>query len=83
MIQQPITGIAPPVVASPVAPGLGIDAGGVRLPTSQLASVEAPEIEVAEERPITRAGSEKAGNTFLPKPVAPVVPVRPRKQARH
>ena len=54
------------------------------MPVTQLASVEAPH-DIADERPVTRAGSEEEGNAFLPEevPVAPVVPVRPRKQARY
>jgi hypothetical protein len=67
----------------PIAPGLAVADTGVRMPGTQLASFEAP--TVADQRPISRVGSEKTGNTFLevPKPKAPVVPVYRRKQARH
>jgi hypothetical protein len=50
-----------------------------------------PVIQVAEaspivqEQPISRAGSTAGVSAFLPgdTPTAPVVPVYPRKQARH
>jgi hypothetical protein len=50
-----------------------------------------PEVEVSavtpslDERPIVRAGTAPGVNAFLPSaaPVAPVVPIHPRKQSRH
>jgi hypothetical protein len=54
------------------------------MPSTQLASLEAP-LTVADEAEVSRAGTEKQGSAFLPEdvPKAPVVPVYPRKQARH
>jgi hypothetical protein len=40
----------------------------------------------AEERPIPQAGSNTGANTVAPAkpaPAKPIVPVHPRKQARH
>jgi hypothetical protein len=51
------------------------------MPATQLASL-APE-QVAEERPVSRVGTPEQGSAFLPTVPAPVVPVHPRKQARH
>jgi hypothetical protein len=50
-----------------------------------------PSIQVADagpivdEQPISRVGSDAGVNGFLPgdTPIAPVVPVYPRKPARH
>lgn len=74
----------PPVVVG-LIPGvqLAVIGGGVRMPPIQIAAAQ-PE----EELPIERAGSAPGRNAFLPaapRPVvpAPVVPVYPRKQARH
>jgi hypothetical protein len=74
----------PAVIASPVAPGLAVAAGGIRMPETQLASLQAPDV-LADDLPVSRVGSEREGSAFLPTeaPVAPVVPVYPRKQARH
>jgi hypothetical protein len=81
--------IAPPISTPPavlaLAPGLqlAVLGGGVRMPPVPLAAAPAE-----EERPINRTGSTPGQNAFLPaapKPAkpAPVVPVYPRKQARH
>jgi hypothetical protein len=70
-------------VAAPLALQLAVVGGGVRMPTLQLATIE------ELERPIERASSDVGENAFLPaaQPVqqapTPVVPVYPRKQARH
>jgi hypothetical protein len=85
-VASPLVGIAPGSVAAPAGLQLAVIAGGVRLPTFDVAQA-AP----VDERPIARAGSEAGESAFLPaeiKPVAPtrpapVVPVYPRKQARH
>jgi filamentous hemagglutinin family protein len=74
-IQQPITGIMPAPVGIPVAPGLDVAAGGVRMPVTQLASVEAPR-PVVEERPIEEVPE-------VPEVPVPEVPNYPPKQARH
>jgi len=75
-----------PISAQPVAgPANGLQlvviGGGVRMPAIQAARAEA----IEDKRPVSRAGSEVGENAFLPTPapVAPVVPVYPRKQARH
>jgi filamentous hemagglutinin family protein len=79
---------APPISTPPavfaLAPGLqlAVVGGGVRMPPVPLAAAQ------PEEVPIKRAGSTPGPNAFLPaapKPAqpAPVVPVYPRKQARH
>ena len=70
--------IAGPVVAAPSAAGPGTPQlalldGGVRMPVVQEARREAAE-ELAENRPVARPA---------PTPARPVVPVYPRKQARH
>jgi hypothetical protein len=71
------------VLAVSVAPGLSVAGNGVRMPTTQLASLEAPQ-HVADQRPVERVGSERVGSTFLETaPRAPTVPVYKRKQARH
>jgi len=75
------------LVAAPAGLQLAVIAGGVRLPTFEVAQA-AP---VIDERPISRAGSKVGENAFLPAPVkpavpkapAPIVPVYPAKQARH
>jgi len=74
----------PAVTASPVAPALAITAGGIRMPEAQLASLQAPDV-LADDRPVSRVGSEREGSAYLPRkvPQAPVVPVYPQKQARH
>jgi filamentous hemagglutinin family protein len=87
--QPPAPGslIAPPISTPPVVIGavpglaLAVIGGGVRMPPVQLAA--AP---VAEERPVRRAGSAPGPNAFLPSkavPAKPIVPMHPRKQARH
>jgi len=62
---------------------LSVLAGGVRMPAIQVAD-SAP---ATEELPISRAGSDVGVSAFLPEmveaPARPVVPVYPRKQARH
>jgi hypothetical protein len=79
--------IAPPIWTPPVViaavPGLalGVIGGGVRMPPVQLAAAPA-----AEERPIRQTGSAPAPEVSVPSKAAPatsVVPVHPRKQARH
>jgi hypothetical protein len=71
------------VVAAPVGPQIAVIDGGVTMPTVQLAEIE------EAERPIERISSDLGENAFLPvaQPVqqAPslVIPVYPRKQARH
>jgi len=75
------------LVAAPAGLQLAVIAGGVRLPAFEVAQA-AP---VIDERPISRAGSKVGESAFLPAQVkptapkapAPVVPVYPRKQARH
>ena len=68
-------------MAAPQIPQLTLVAEGVRAPGAQLSSLARPAVQVAEDdRPIGRAGSERAGSAFLP---APAVPVYPPKQARH
>lgn len=87
LIANPLIGVTPAIVAAPAGPQFAVLSGGVRLPTFAVAQA-AP---VAEDRPISRAGSEAGTSAFLPKAVkpaaprapAPVVPVYPRKQARH
>jgi hypothetical protein len=71
------------VMASPVAPGLAVAGNGIRMPATQLASLQAP--IVADQRPVSRVGSDKVGSTFLESetPKAPAVPVYRRKQARN
>jgi len=83
-IASPLLGIVSGVVAAPAALQLAVIAGGVRLPAFEVAQA-AP---VIDERPISRAGSKVGESAFLPAQVkpkapAPVVPVYPRKQARH
>lgn len=86
-VANPLIGLAPGLVAAPAGLQLAVIDGGLRLPVIQVADA-AP---VVEERPIRRAGSEVGENAFLPtavkpvapKPAAPVVPVYPRKPARH
>jgi hypothetical protein len=73
------------------APGLALAvlAGGVRMPAIPVAAAPAEEQlaeeQLAENQPIDRAGSAPGPNAFLPAPLQPrpVVPVYPRKQARH
>jgi len=80
--------IGAPILALPVSgtPGnlIAIVGGGVRMPLIPEARADAVK-ELEDKRPIERAGSDAGANAFLPKPnpVAPVVPVYPRKQARH
>jgi hypothetical protein len=60
---------------------LAVIAGGVRMPAVPLAAAQP-----AEELPISRTGNTPGPNALLPArpaPVAPAVPVYPRKQARH
>ena len=83
-VQQQITQGAAPIVPAAFPTGLTIVAGGVRISSPQLASLEAPlPLEVKDERSVTRQGSKTQGSAFLPTAPAPVVPVYPRKQARH
>jgi hypothetical protein len=62
------------LVAAQLAPQLAVIGSGVRMPTLQLAQIEEADVEenatVAVAQPVQRAPS-------------PVVPVYPRKQARH
>ena len=67
------------VLASGVVDGLDVASGGVRMPTSELASLRMPQTVV--EQPVTRTGNPVVGNAFLP--TLPSVPVYRRKQARH
>jgi filamentous hemagglutinin family protein len=81
---SPLVGLAPVEGAPPPVPQLTVIGGGITMPTVQLASTEAPSVELAEERPITRAGSDAGESAFLPAPIPrPIVPVYPRKQARY
>jgi hypothetical protein len=78
LMQAPVV-----LIAAPAAPQLAVIGGGVRMPTLQLAEIE------EADRPIDRASSDVGENAFLPvaQPVqrapSPIVPVYPRKQARH
>lgn len=63
------------LVALPVGPGIAVAGNGVRMPPTQLASVEVPVI--LEQPPVERPIIERE----VPK--APVVPVYRRKQARY
>ena len=75
------------MVAAPAALQFAVIDGGVRLPAFE----EAQAPPVIDEGPIRRAGSKVGESAFLPaqtkptapKAPAPVVPVYPRKQARH
>jgi hypothetical protein len=70
-----------PVVAAPVSLTLAVMGGGVQMPPVEVAAAPAE-----EERPIRRAGNAPGRNAFAPTkpaPQKPIVPVRPRKQARH
>jgi hypothetical protein len=75
-MQAPVT-----LIAAPLAPQLSVVDGGVRMPTLQLAEIE------EADRPIEDMVSDVAENLPVAAPVqrAPslVVPVYPRKQARH
>jgi hypothetical protein len=83
--------LAPPISTPPVVVGavpglaLAVIGGGVRMPPVQLAAAQPLPETAVEERPINRAGSTPGKNAFLPSKPAPrpVVPVHPRKQARH
>jgi hypothetical protein len=68
------------VVAVPAGLQLAVVGGGVTMPTIELAS-----LSPSDERPISRTAGTPGVNAFLPSkaPVVPVVPVYPRKQARH
>jgi len=72
VIANPLLGIVPGLVAAPAALQFAVIDGGVRLP-----AFEAAQAEVIEKRP--------APIIERPEPTAPapVVPVYPRKQARH
>jgi hypothetical protein len=74
--------VIPPLVLGPLPNlDLAVVNGGVRMPAIQIAETPA-----AEELPVRRAGSAPGRNAFLPdkpSPAKAVVPVRPRKQARH
>jgi hypothetical protein len=79
--------IAPPITTPPLVVGgtpglqLAVIGGGVRMPPVILA-----EAQPLEEQPISRAASPVGPNAFLPAkpaPAVPVVPIYPRKQARH
>jgi len=64
-------------------PGLALAVvdGGVRMPVVEIAAAPA-----TDDRRVRRAGSKPGQNAFLPaKPSVdkPIVPVYPRKQARH
>jgi hypothetical protein len=78
LMQAPVV-----LVAAPLLPQLAVIGGGIRMPTPQLAELE------EADRPIDRASSDVGENAFLPvaQPVqrapSPVLPVYPRKQARH
>tara|TARA_R110000782_G_scaffold270188_2_gene369843 strand:+ start:166 stop:408 length:243 start_codon:yes stop_codon:yes gene_type:complete len=72
-----------------VAPGLAITEGGLRMPETQLAALQAPNV-LAAERPISPVISEREGSAFVPvapnapsAPSAPAVPTYPQKQSRH
>ena len=78
-IANPLLGVGSMPVAAPAGLQLAVIGGGVRLPV-----VEVAQAPVAEEQPIRRAASEVGDNAFLPSEApTPVVPVYPRKQARH
>lgn len=85
LVANPLLGVTPALIAAPAGLQLAVIAGGISMPTIQVAEI-AP---VVDERPISRAGSKVGGNAFLPSVVkpsvvrTPVVPVYPRKQARH
>lgn len=69
---SPLIGLAPLVTGLPNLPQLTVIGPGVNIPVVQLAATQ-PVLSVQpEERPVSKV--------FLP---APVVPVYPRKQARH
>ena len=82
---QPITGLPRVITVLPLAPGLAVVGTGVQMPSTQLALLKRPVVDVVDEQPVSRAGSESEGSAFLPSevPKAPAVPVYPRKQARH
>lgn len=64
--------VAVPISAIAAAPQFAVVDGGVRMPVIEDARPEAEEL--AEERPVPRP---------VLAPARPVVPVYPRKQARH
>jgi hypothetical protein len=78
--------IAPPISTPPLVVGavpglaLAVIGGGVRMPPIQIAAAT-PATPVEAEKPVSRAGSKPGANAFLP--TKPIVPVHPRKQARH
>ena len=79
-----LVGLAPVEGVPPSVPQLTVIGGGINMPTVQLASTRAPSVELAEDRPITQAGSDAGESAFLPAPIpGPIVPVYPRKQARN
>ena len=84
-IPQPLSQLAPAVAVAAVAPGLGIAGSGVRMPTSQLASLASPgegaRLDVRGGRPADTGITSTPVESQMPK--TPVVPVYPRKQARH
>jgi hypothetical protein len=78
--------MAPPISTPPITIGavpglaLAVIGGGVRMPPVQVATA------TEDERPVRRAGTAPGPNAFLPvkpAPAKPIVPVHPRKQARH
>jgi len=72
---QPIGGLPQVIAAQPFAPGLAVVGPGIRMPVAQLAMFEKPVPITVAEKPV-RPAVRKAIK-------APVVPVRPAKQARH
>lgn len=77
---QPLITLAPSFVGTPADAGFSVVGGGVRMPGTQLASL-APEEELIPQSVGPAVAPE--ASAFLPTPAAPVVPVYPRKQARH
>jgi filamentous hemagglutinin family protein len=79
---RPLVGIVPAVVGVTALPQLTVVGTGVFVPTAQQVSLLPAPVEqaVVDERPVDRVSPTRQGNAFLP---APVVPVYPRKQARH
>ncbi|UZK65886.1 two-partner secretion domain-containing protein [Sphingomonas sp. M1-B02] len=81
-IGNALTGIGALVSVQPVSAPVSVIGNGVNMPATQQAwrAPEAPVQQVEDDRPVSRTGTAPAGKAFLP---APVVPVYPRKQARH
>jgi filamentous hemagglutinin family protein len=74
-----LTGLAPVPVFAAAIPQFSVIGTGVNMPSVQLASVQpVPVQQATNDRPL----DDRLGSAFLPAP-APVVPVYPRKQARH